>query len=381
MGGSIAGQTSSLTFSAASGVQGGTSPLNLTLTSPAGSSPVALQLTLTYDPSSVIAVNATMGPSAIAAAKTMQCDGRPGLYTCLIAGLNVNAIPDGVVGVVNVTLSPSASSFVSVGISNVMGASSTAVPLVLSGTAGAISVSTLVGTPPPTGSTPPPPSSTGTAPPPGATGTPAAGGSISSGGALSLNALLCNPSVLSFGNTATCSVSLNQPAPAGGASIALFTSSTALTGPTAVTVPAGSTQTNFSITAAANASDSFALLTALFNATSQRLRVSLTGAANTAPVIAVPTITGIPAGVLDAAGYTPNVSQGGVFVVKGSSLCPDGVVQAAGYPLTTTLNGVSISLTPAAGGVSVTPYMISTYSRGGTSQVAALLPSTVAPGI
>ena len=84
--------------------------------------------------------------------------------------------------------------------------------------------------------------------------------------------------------------------------------------------------------------------------------------------------------MLDAAGYTPNIAQGAIFVVKGSYLCPDGTTQAATYPLTSTLNGVSISFTPAAGGTAASTYIVSTYSNNGTSQIAALLPSTVAPG-
>lgn len=83
---------------------------------------------------------------------------------------------------------------------------------------------------------------------------------------------------------------------------------------------------------------------------------------------------------MDAAGYTPGIAAGGVFVVKGSHLSPDGAFQASGYPLTTTLNGVSLALSPAAGGAGIPAYLISAYNSGGTSQLAALLPSTVAPG-
>jgi uncharacterized protein (TIGR03437 family) len=93
-----------------------------------------------------------------------------------------------------------------------------------------------------------------------------------------------------------------------------------------------------------------------------------------------PVITGIPAGVVDAAGYTPDVAQGGVFVVKGLNLSPDGLIQTTGYPLAQSLSGVSISFAPTSGGVAVTPYIVSIYSKGGISQVAALLPSSTPPG-
>jgi len=98
-------------------------------------------------------------------------------------------------------------------------------------------------------------------------------------------------------------------------------------------------------------------------------------------VTQAPVISGLPAGVLDAAGYTPNIAQGSVFVVKGSNLCPAGVVQAGSYPLPVTLNGVSIALTPAAGGASVAAYMIYTYNSAGVSQLAAVMPSATTPGL
>ena len=147
-------------------------------------------------------------------------------------------------------------------------------------------------------------------------------------------------------------------------------------------VPAAASQANFSVTAGAIASNTSALLTAMLNGTSQRLLFTLTAPAAPAPApaAATPIISGIPAGVLDAAGYTPNISPGAVFVVKGSQLCPDGVVQANGYPLTTTLNGVSVTFSSFSAGISVGSYLISTFCSGSVSQLAALLPSTIAPG-
>jgi uncharacterized protein (TIGR03437 family) len=109
------------------------------------------------------------------------------------------------------------------------------------------------------------------------------------------------------------------------------------------------------------------------------MTISLTTPASQAPAIQGPVISGRPAGVLDAAGYTPNIAQGSVFVVKGSNLSPDGVVQG-GYPLPVALNGVSIAFTPAAGGASVPAYLLYTYNTAGVSQLAGILPSTAAPG-
>src|SRR5579872_6583486 len=84
---------------------GGTAVLKLSLASPPGSEPAAIQWTLTYDPSAVAAVNASAEAAASAAGKTLQCASGTGSLTCILAGMNANAIPSGPVTDVNITLS------------------------------------------------------------------------------------------------------------------------------------------------------------------------------------------------------------------------------------------------------------------------------------
>ncbi len=84
--------------------------------------------------------------------------------------------------------------------------------------------------------------------------------------------------------------------------------------------------------------------------------------------------------VLDAGGYTPNIAQGSIFVVKGSSLSRTDYVPAPALPLGTTLDNVKITFTPVAGGQGRDCYMVYTYNLNGTNQLAAILPSGVAPG-
>jgi uncharacterized protein (TIGR03437 family) len=88
-----------------------------------------------------------------------------------------------------------------------------------------------------------------------------------------------------------------------------------------------------------------------------------------------PTITA----VLDAGGYTSNIAQGSIFVVKGTNLSGSGY-SASGYPLLTTYNSVKITFTPASGGTGTDALMVYTYNQSGVNQLAALLPSTVATG-
>ncbi len=84
--------------------------------------------------------------------------------------------------------------------------------------------------------------------------------------------------------------------------------------------------------------------------------------------------------VQDGAGNTPDIAPGSIFVVKGTGLSAPGFVQVSALPLQTTLNNVSISATPATGGAALQALMIYTYNVDGVNQLAALLPSSVAPG-
>lgn len=196
-----------------------------------------------------------------------------------------------------------------------------------------------------------------------------------------VSALSCTPSSLATGAAATCTVTLATAAPAGGTSVSLSSSIPALSVPAAVTVAAGSTLASFTALAGNITSNQVAIVVATFNSSLQVTPVSLIAPAgqpqsNSNSVV----IGGIPGGVLDAAGYTANLAQGSIFVVKGSNLGPAGSVQASNYPLQTSLNGVSITLTPANGGDNVSAYMLYTYNLGGITQLAAILPSTAAPG-
>jgi uncharacterized protein (TIGR03437 family) len=88
--------------------------------------------------------------------------------------------------------------------------------------------------------------------------------------------------------------------------------------------------------------------------------------------------------VLDAGSYTKNVAPGSVFVVKGSNLAPSGLNQAS-FPLPSTLAGVRITFRPASG-AAVDAYMVYTcntsdyHCTGDKTQLAAILPSTIAAG-
>src|SRR5690242_3622622 len=106
---------STLVLSSATVPSGGTAILPLTLTSPAGSEPAALQWTITYSPADIVALSATAGAAANAAGKALSCAASPGTYTCMLTGLNPGApntgiVNNGAVATVSATLSANTTS-------------------------------------------------------------------------------------------------------------------------------------------------------------------------------------------------------------------------------------------------------------------------------
>ena len=86
----------------------------------------------------------------------------------------------------------------------------------------------------------------------------------------------------------------------------------------------------------------------------------------------------------DAGSYTAGIAEGSIFVVKGTNLSPSGLgsggLLSFGFPLPANSNGVSINFTPTSGGSATSAYLIYLYNASGTSQLAAILPSSITPG-
>ncbi len=102
-----------------------------------------------------------------------------------------------------------------------------------------------------------------------------------------------------------------------------------------------------------------------------------TGSSSGPPPAPAPTVTA----VLDAGSYSAGIAAGSIFVVKGTNLSDSGYA-AFGFPLPTQSpsGNVQISFTPAGGGPGTPAYLIYTYNQNGVNQLAAILPSTLAPG-
>lgn len=91
--------------------------------------------------------------------------------------------------------------------------------------------------------------------------------------------------------------------------------------------------------------------------------------------VAQPTVTA----VIDGASFTPGIAPGSIFVIYGTGFAASGntVAFPPNYP--EGLNGVRISLTPAAGGSPVLAQIAGIYTAPTFNQIIALLPSTAAP--
>ena len=76
-----------LSLSSASAVAGGSVSVDLSMAAGA-SQPVGLQWTYSYSTADFSSVSVVAGPAAMAAGKSISCSGAPGLYTCLLVGLN-----------------------------------------------------------------------------------------------------------------------------------------------------------------------------------------------------------------------------------------------------------------------------------------------------
>src|ERR1035441_2100938 len=205
---------------------GGTTVLNLSLTSP--SSMAAVQWTFGYPAASVGSMTVAAGPALTSAGKTLSCVGAAGSSTCIAWGLNSTAISDGVVATVSVT--PSGNSAVPITIGNSQGVSPTGDAIAVTGTGGTVGVATAI------------------------------------------SSIACSPGTLVPSSSSTCTVTL---AGSGGGVIGLSSNSANLTVPASVTIPFGSISGTFLAAASAFTADQTATVTATLNGSSQSATLSL----------------------------------------------------------------------------------------------------------
>ena len=303
----LSGQTNSLTLSSGVAALNGSVSLNLTLTSGAAGPPAAIQWTFTYPPSNVTAVAVVPGTALTSSAKQLTCVPRTGIIACMISGPNASAISNGTVAVVNLTMA-SGLNTTSIGVGGPLAASPAATGMQITGAGGTVTggagqptisslscapaglnasgsstCSVTLGRPSPAGGLtlslvsndalltvpasvavaagsttatfnaaagaiiPTNQNATITA----TLGTSSQTATISLVAPVQVSSLACNPASLGQASASSCTATLTQPAPAGGATLTLASNNALLTTPASITVPPTATTTTFTVTAAA----------------------------------------------------------------------------------------------------------------------------------
>ena len=150
-----------------------------------------------------------------------------------------------------------------------------------------------------------------------------------------VSGVACNPTSLGQSAVSTCTVTLTQTAPTGGASVTLASNNALLTVPASVTVAAGATTATFSATAAATiASNQSATVTATLGSSSQTATISLLAPVLVSGVACNPTSLGQSAVSTCTVTLTQTAPTGGSSVTLASNntllTVPASVTVAAG---------------------------------------------------
>jgi hypothetical protein len=326
------GQADALALSSAVVPPGGTASLNLSLTSPAGSEPAGLEWTLIYSTSAITNITATIGAAGTAAGKVLSCSLSPGSYTCFVtglstSGLNANIIQNGVVAVVTATISVG-TTVASIGVIGALGATQ-------SGTGTTIT---------------------------------ATGGTITTIVSPSLTLLTCNSTTLLSGASTTCTVTLNQPAPTGGAVVALSDNNALLTVPASVTIAAAAASATFTATAGTITTTQPAAITATLNGASQTATLSLV-----APTL-VSSLACNPSSVNSGTSTTCTVTLNQTAPTGGAvvALSDNNALLTVPASVTIAATAASATFTAAAGTIPTTQPATITATLNGASQTAAL---------
>ena len=129
-----------------------------------------------------------------------------------------------------------------------------------------------------------------------------------------VSSLACNPTSLGQNASSTCTVTLTQAAPTGGAAVTLTNTNTVLTVPASVTVAAGATTATFSATTTTIASNQSATVTATYNSSSANATISLVAPVTVSSLACNPTSLGQNASSTCTVTLTQAAPTGGAAV-------------------------------------------------------------------
>jgi hypothetical protein len=162
---------------------------------------------------------------------------------------------------------------------------------------------------------------------------------------IALSSLTLNPASVAGGNSSTGTVTLNGPAPTGGAQVALSSSNTtAARTPASVTVAAGATSATFAVSTSAVAASTAVAITASYSGVSKS--ASLTVQPAPPPQVTLTSLT------LKSTSVVGGNSLTGTVTLSGAA--PTGGAQVALSSSNSTVARTPTSVTVAAGATSAT---------------------------
>ena len=227
-------QSISLSLGSGSGPAGSAVSVPIMLTNSNGAQPTGLHWSFSY-PSAITGVTVVAGTAATNAQKLISCAGS----ACVVYGLTLAGISNGLVATATFQLSPSASGTIPISLTSLAAASAAASLIPVSSGPGSIAV--LVSPPP-----------------------------------ASLTAVGCAVSSIATPGTALCTVSLSATAPVGGFQVLLSSNNANLAVPTSVTVAAGQNSAIFSATSGSVTQNQSATITGSLNGVTQGFTLNLT---------------------------------------------------------------------------------------------------------
>ena len=374
------GQSDTLTMSLGS-VSANSVTVHLTLASPPGSEPAAVQWTLSLPPlniylGSTYSINVAEGPVITAAGKSIRCTTNYGAATCIANGTNRNPIRNGLLASVTVRLASGVPP-ASIALQQIVGVdpTGTEIPITTPGGGGGGGNGNGGGG---NGNGGGGNGNGGGGNGGGGYGNGGGGGGNGGGGygngggtPPGLSSLNCSPSVIAPGSSTTCTVTLVSAAPFGGAVVSLRDSSGAVSIPQAVTVAGGMSSATFAATALPFSGAMTDTLYATFGGVTATALINI--GSSLSSITCAPTVTGGGFAFCTIALSGP-APPGGAAVSAASSNT------AIFVPATVTvLPGLSsVALTAIASAVSSTQSATITASYKGVSLSASI---TASPAI
>ena len=150
----------------------------------------------------------------------------------------------------------------------------------------------------------------------------------------SLSAVSVSPAMVLGGASSTGTVTLDNPAPAGGAAVGLSSDNTAAQVPASVTVAAGATTATFTVTTSSVSSDTAVTITALYDSVSRTATLTVTAPA---VVPALSSISLVPTSVVGGSSSTGTIALSGPAPAGGAVVGLSSNNSAAQVPASVTV--------------------------------------------